>query len=617
MDDKLRKARKARIRSIVRSAVNFLYPLRYLVLIGITVIVVLLLRQRDRQILNIGIGHFGEHFVDVTRKSRVIEKIDYHNYEQIQNDLNRVGPGEQGKPATLSPEENDSEKRKELYYKNGFNALLSDKISINRSIADLRHPRCHRINYSNNLPQTSIIVPFYDEHWTTLLRTVYSIVRRTPPTLLKEIILVDDGSLKHFLKQPLDDYIARNLKHLVRVIHLPERNGLITARLSGANVATGEVLLFLDSHVEVGINWLPPLLEPIARNYRTCVCPFIDVIKDDTFAFVAQDEGARGAFDWNMLYKRLPLRPEDQKDPTDPFPSPVMAGGLFAISAKFFWELGGYDEQLEIWGAEQYELSFKIWMCGGRMLDTPCSRVGHIYRSYSPFPSARTYDYVAKNHKRVAEVWMDEYKRYVYAKDPTRYSIDAGDLSKMKQLRKTLNCKPFRWFMNEVAPDLIDHYPPIEPEDFASGAVQNEAFVNLCVEESDSTVEKRIVLSLCVNNKTIPERSEQHFRFTWRRDIKAVRSSNCVDISNHFVGAELQLYHCHNLQGNQMFRYDVDTKQIFVGKDNTYCFEADGKNRKLFLNRCSRTAESQRWRIGQMNVERLRNWTKYGAKFKD
>uniref|UniRef100_A0A182YE43 Ricin B lectin domain-containing protein n=1 Tax=Anopheles stephensi TaxID=30069 RepID=A0A182YE43_ANOST len=475
---------------------------------------------------------------------------------------------------------------------------------------------CHRINYSQNLPKTSIIVPFYDEHWTTLLRTVYSIIHRTPPALLKEIILVDDGSEKQFLKQRLDDYVAKHLKHLVRVIHHRERSGLITARLTGAKIATGEVLLFLDSHVEAGINWLPPLLEPIAQDYRTCVCPFIDVIKDDTFAFVAQDEGARGAFDWNMLYKRLPLRPEDQADPTKPFPSPVMAGGLFAISAKFFWELGGYDEQLEIWGAEQYELSFKIWMCGGRMFDAPCSRVGHIYRSYSPFPNAKPYDFVAKNHKRVAEVWMDEYKKFVYARDPTKYAIDAGDLSKMKQLRRKLNCKPFRWFMTEVAPDLVDHYPTVEPEDFASGAIQNVAYENLCLEEYDgSTGEKRIILGLCVNNKSFPERTEQHFRMTWRRDIKAVRSSQCADVFHHSVGAGLQLFPCHNQQGNQMFRYDVDTKQIIVGKSKTFCFEADGKNRKLILNHCNSNAESQRWRMGQMNVERLKNWTKYGAKF--
>merc|ERR1711887_326538 len=95
-----------------------------------------------------------------------------------------------------------------------------------------------------------------------------------------------------------------------------------------------------------------------------------------------------------------------------------MAGGLFAIDRDYFWKLGGYDPGLDVWGGEQYELSFKIWQCGGTMVDAPCSRVGHIYRKYSPFGGSGKGDYLGRNYKRVAAVWMDEYAEYIYKHRP-------------------------------------------------------------------------------------------------------------------------------------------------------------------------------------------------------
>lgn len=78
-----------------------------------------------------------------------------------------------------------------------------------------------------------------------------------------------------------------------------------------------------------------------------------------------------------------------------------------------------------------------------------------------------------QNLKRVAEVWMDEYAEYVYQRRPEYRHLSAGDMTVQKELRTRLNCKSFKWFMNEVAWDLPKHYPPVEPPAAAWGEVRS------------------------------------------------------------------------------------------------------------------------------------------------
>jgi hypothetical protein len=85
-------------------------------------------------------------------------KKDYTDYEYIEREKERFGlPGENGQP--VYAEKDEEELNKKLFDENGYYGLISDKIALNRSVADYRHEECKKMKYVSDLPTVSIIIP--------------------------------------------------------------------------------------------------------------------------------------------------------------------------------------------------------------------------------------------------------------------------------------------------------------------------------------------------------------------------------------------------------------------------------------------------------------------------
>ncbi|VDM48896.1 unnamed protein product [Toxocara canis] len=420
------------------------------------------------------------------------------------------------------------------------------------------------------LPTTSVIICFHSEACSVLLRTVHSVIERTPEHLLTEVILVDDFSDMDHLKTPLEEYMTTLKK--VRIVRMDKREGLIRARLRGAAVSKGDVVL-LDSHCECMEGWIEPLLDRIKRNSSIVVCPVIDVIDDETFEYHYSKAYFTnvGGFDWSLQFNWHAIPDRDRKNRKrhiDPVRSPTMAGGLFSIDKAYFEKLGTYDPGFDIWGGENLELSFKIWMCGGTLEIVPCSHVGHVFRKRSPYKWRTGVNVLKKNSVRLAEVWLDEYKVYYYERinNQTRELVemgifilsvactcifphnlqgDYGDVSDRKALRERLKCKSFKWYLDNIYPELF-----VPGDAVAKGEVRNNGYKEgggeaQCLDSQvGEDVRKPVTPYPCHGQGGNQVRN------------RGGGSKNCLDWASRGHRKETSsvgLYWCHKQGGNQVF----------------------------------------------------------------
>merc|ERR1712241_599144 len=344
----------------------------------------------------------------------------------------------------------------------------------------------------------------------------------------------------------LEEYVAK-MPVPTKVLRTGSRSGLIRARLLGAKEAKGHVITFLDAHCECTEGWLEPLLAEIAENRKAVVCPIIDVISDESFEYITASDMTWGGFNWKLNFRwyRVPQREMDRRggDRSEPLHTPAMAGGLFAIDRDFFYEIGSYDEGMDIWGGENLEMSFRVWQCGGTLEIIPCSHVGHVFRDKSPytFPGGVA-KIVNKNAARVAEAWMDEWKNFYYSMNPGARNVEIGDLTSRKNLRNNLKCKSFRWYLENVYPE-----------------------------------------------------SQMPLDYYYLGEIKNVGTHNCMDTMGRKSGEEVGLSYCHGMGGNQAWNYNFEDRVIRHMNTNKCLATQRDKPSTPILVDCNPDSVYQQW----------------------
>ena len=78
----------------------------------------------------------------------------------------------------------------------------------------------------------------------------------------------------------------------------------------------------------------------------------------------------------------------------------------------------------------------------------------------------------------MAEVWMDDYKKYFYLSRVELKGKEVGDLSKRKHLREELACHSFDWYLDNIIP----HKYRMDRDSKLWGRLRSHKHPSLCID---------------------------------------------------------------------------------------------------------------------------------------
>eukprot|EP00929_Paragymnodinium_shiwhaense_P108180 TRINITY_DN74505_c0_g1_i1.p1 TRINITY_DN74505_c0_g1~~TRINITY_DN74505_c0_g1_i1.p1 ORF type:complete len:930 (+),score=127.94 TRINITY_DN74505_c0_g1_i1:202-2991(+) len=316
-------------------------------------------------------------------------------------------------------------------------------------------------------------------------KTVKAIWQNTARHRLHEIIVVDDGSVPPL---ELPQSLFSEVGVPVLLLRHNKTEGLIGAKKSGGEAATGDVITFFDCHVKPRIGWEEAFLRQMKRkgDHRTVVVPTITSLNVATWQEYGGDGGGKaclllpsGDFPWFYGY---------------PGKVPIMSGGLLALSRRWFWEMGGYDPLQKAWGGENIDQSLRTWLCGGRIELAEGAFVAHMWRNQKDESTKLKYpmpmESVMRNKARAVNGWFDEFKEKTFSfpeyGDFVSNRSNIGDMTFYNDVKSSLKCASFFAYINTFRFIYLD-----------GGLIPQQVFqlrekkTGLCLERSMTEIPQR------------------------------------------------------------------------------------------------------------------------------
>lgn len=285
-----------------------------------------------------------------------------------------------------------------------------------------------------------------------LQHTIDSLRRGLPDS--SEIIVVDDGSTDQST-----DFLTEGHRD-VTLLRPAERLGVSRARNFGAARAIGDILVFSDAHVLVPERWLPPLLDQLACEEVGAVAPAVGTLRPaavECTGYGQKWSDAGLGVEWLNAHG------------SRPYPVPLLCGCFLAMRREVFTNVGGFDDGMVVWGAEDSELSIRLWTSGYECRLVPELEIQHRFRA--SFPYQVNWEPILHNRLRLATLHfgprrllrvLERLKKYDdFAAASVR--LLSGDLpdrrTQLQPLRRFDDDWFFSKFKNELKSDLCDVNP--------------------------------------------------------------------------------------------------------------------------------------------------------------